>query len=354
MSGLYDSKPVQIQIWMGELEPWWDENAVRQIWNNALSGDSSAYIPSIKVIKDRNAMSSAIQNSGYCFLNVKDSSCAARVVSFNGSPIASQPNKAFRLNWASSLQGNIAPKAFASQDYSLFVGDIANDLAESSLFEFFQKKFPSCFSARIMTDPITGFSKGYGFVKFSREQEANAALVQTQGAILNGRPIRVSTASKSGPSANSVKPALQPKVTVPPQQASPAFNQFSDPNNTTLFIGGLSSYVTAEELRVLFENFGKIVYVKIPPGKNCGFVQYFRRRDAEQALIQMQGYPLGHSRVRISWGEKAAQRAVYEKQKMAAMEELEFVDIVSIPNEAILNDLYLESKRLRNSQLDLH
>lgn len=350
----YDSKPAQIQIWMGDLEPWWDENAVRQIWNNAFSGDSSAYIPSIKVIKDRSAMSSAIQNSGYCFLNVADSSCAARVVSFNGSPVPSQPNKAFRLNWASSLQGNIAPKASTSQDFSVFVGDIANDLSESSLLDFFQKKFPSCFSARIMTDPTTGYSKGYGFVKFTREQEANAALVQTQGAMLKGRPIRVSTASKSGTSASAAKPAAQPKVTVPPQQASPAFNQFSDPNNTTLFIGGLSPYVTAEELRVLFENFGKLVYVKIPNGKNCGFVQYISRRDAEQALTQMQGYPLGHSRIRISWGERAAQRAVLEKQKMAAMEELEFVDIVSIPNEAVLNDLYLESKRLQNGQLDLH
>lgn len=79
-------------------------------------------------------------------------------------------------------------------------------------------------------------------------------------------------------------------------------NQFTDPNNTTVFVGGLSGYVTEDELRSFFQGFGEITYVKIPPGKGCGFVQFVHRHAAEMAINQMQGYPIGNSRVRLSWG----------------------------------------------------
>jgi len=47
---------------------------------------------------------------------------------------------------------------------------------------------------------------------------------------------------------------------------------------------------------------GMKVRVKIPPGKGCGFVQFVQRHAAEMAINQMQGYPIGNSRVRLSWG----------------------------------------------------
>lgn len=95
---------------------------------------------------------------------------------------------------------------------------------------------------------------------------------------------------------------------VPPQPYYSGFNpmqpmnQFTDPNNTTVFVGGLSGYVTEDELRSFFQGFGEITYVKIPPGKGCGFVQFVHRHAAEMAINQMQGYPIGNSRVRLSWG----------------------------------------------------
>jgi RNA recognition motif-containing protein len=79
-------------------------------------------------------------------------------------------------------------------------------------------------------------------------------------------------------------------------------NQFTDPNNTTVFVGGLSSLVTEDELRLYFQPFGDITYVKIPAGKGCGFVQYLTRPSAELAILKMQGYPISNSRVRLSWG----------------------------------------------------
>ena len=180
-----------------------------------------------------------------------------------------------------------------------------------------------------MTDPLTGQSRGYGFVRFSDENDQKAALTQMQGVYCGNRPMRISTATpknKGGPGnmgggggggmggmMGGMMPPNQQMgypQQMQQQQQQPMFgyggqqpmNQFTDPNNTTVFVGGLSGYVTEDELRSFFQGFGEITYVKIPPGKGCGFVQFVQRHAAEMAINQMQGYPIGNSRVRLSWG----------------------------------------------------
>ena len=171
-----------------------------------------------------------------------------------------------------------------------------------------------------MTDPISGMSRGYGFVRFSDEGDQQRALQEMQGVYCGNRPMRISTATPKnktgggGPGAMGMPgpggPGGAPVGGMnymgnPPVgyygQPQP-MNQFTDPNNTTVFVGGLSGYVTEDELRSFFQGFGEITYVKIPPGKGCGFVQFVQRHAAEMAINQMQGYPIGNSRVRLSWG----------------------------------------------------
>ncbi len=53
----------------------------------------------------------------------------------------------------------------------------------------------------------------------------------------------------------------------PPFNPMQPMNQFTDPNNTTVFVGGLSGYVTEDELRSFFQGFGEITYVKIPSAR---------------------------------------------------------------------------------------
>ncbi|KAK7029306.1 hypothetical protein R3P38DRAFT_3354035, partial [Favolaschia claudopus] len=47
---------------------------------------------------------------------------------------------------------------------------------------------------------------------------------------------------------------------------------------------------------------GDSFHVKVPVGKHCGFVQFVRKADAERAIKKMQGFPVGGSRIRLSWG----------------------------------------------------
>jgi RNA recognition motif-containing protein len=62
----------------------------------------------------------------------------------------------------------------------------------------------------------------------------------------------------------------------------------ADPQNTTLFIGGLSAAVGEDDLRITFSRYGPIVYTKVPPGKGCGFVQFVNRHEAENAMRELQ------------------------------------------------------------------
>lgn len=226
-------------------------------------------------------------------------------------------------------------------DMSLFVGDLAPDVTEEYLFSFFKNYFPSVkgakvgartvsyicqyfgttsqtfvpFSLQVISDPATGRSKGYGFVRFGSEAERDRALADMNGVYISTRPIRVSIATAKKP---------MEREGVPPVRSTPAsstggasatstgtpVHPDADPNNTTLFIGGLHASITEEQLRFTFLRFGEIVYTKIPQGKGCGFVQFVDRKAAEYAMQEMQGYILGGQAIRISWGRSSARGPV--------------------------------------------
>ncbi|KAF2681045.1 RNA-binding domain-containing protein [Lentithecium fluviatile CBS 122367] len=295
-------------LWMGELEPWIDENFVRSIWYNM--GENV----NVKMIRDKFS-----GNAGYCFVDFASSAAASKALTLNGQLIPNS-NRPFKLNWASG--GGLADRSRDDRgpEYSIFVGDLGPEVNEFVLVQLFQNKFPSCKSAKIMSDPISGMSRGYGFVRFTSEEDQQKALTEMQGVYCGNRPMRISTATpknKSGgpggpgmggmPPGGGGGPVGMYGMGAPPMGyygggAPQPMNQFTDPNNTTVFVGGLSGYVTEDELRSFFQGFGEITYVKIPPGKGCGFVQFVQRHAAEMAINQMQGYPIGNSRVRLSWG----------------------------------------------------
>ncbi|KAK6520317.1 hypothetical protein TWF506_000593 [Arthrobotrys conoides] len=260
-------------LWMGELEPWIDENFIRSVWYSL--GEQV----NVKMIRDKFNGS-----AGYCFVDFTSPQAAAKALALNGTQIPNS-NRPFKLNWASG--GGLADRRDdRGPEYSIFVGDLGPEVNEFVLVSLFQGRFQSCKSAKIMTDPISGMSRGYGFVRFADEMDQQRALTEMQGVYCGNRPMRISTATPKNKGGN--QGMMQQGM--------------GDPNNTTVFVGGLSGYVTEDELRSFFQGFGEITYVKIPPGKGCGFVQFVQRHAAEMAINQMQGYPIGNSRVRLSWG----------------------------------------------------
>ncbi|KAL9636148.1 MAG: hypothetical protein Q9164_003004 [Protoblastenia rupestris] len=245
-------------LWMGELEPWMDENFVRTVWYNM--GESV----NVKMIRDKFS-----GNAGYCFIDFSNPAAAAKGLTLNGSIIPNS-TRPFKLNWASG--GGLADRSNNDRgpEHSIFVGDLGPEVNEYVLVSLFQNRFPSCKSAKIMTDPISGMSRGYGFVRFSDEGDQQRALSEMQGVYCGNRPMRISTATPKnkpgggpggmpGGMGGGAGSHVGPMGGVPPYQMGQPpmgfynqpqpMNQFTDPNNTTVFVGGLSGYVTEDELR---------------------------------------------------------------------------------------------------------
>ncbi|EIE18010.1 hypothetical protein COCSUDRAFT_31894 [Coccomyxa subellipsoidea C-169] len=309
-------------LWMGDLAYWMDESFIYSIFVG------TGNLVSVKIIRNKNTAVS----EGYGFVEFATHEAAEQVLrTFNGCPIPNT-DQIFRLNWAAFGVGKVT----TDSDYSVFVGDLAPDVTDYALQEHFRQFFASVRSAKVITDPLTGRSKGYGFVRFGNEAERDRSLTEMSGHVINSRPIRVSIATAKKSQTATMLPKqcqnfdfenfrLRVQGAPAPVASQPHPSDY-DPNNTTLFIGGLSSGVSEDDLRVLFGRFGDIVYTKIPPGKGCGFVQFVQRPAAESAMAQMQarcspslfGQILGGSTIRISWGRSSTSRAAVNAAAAAA------------------------------------
>lgn len=182
-------------LW-GNFEPWMDEEYAKQVCK-LMSWDPV----NIKVPHPAPDPTTGQQanNPGYCFLTFSTPAHAASILAQinnngKGSPMT-MPNssKPFVLNWAPAVPPSInttfpsAAPAYSGnsqqyqKEYSIFVGDLAPETSNSDLVAVFRnpvlglrndrepkfiRPFLSCKSAKIMLDPVTGVSRGYGFVRY--------------------------------------------------------------------------------------------------------------------------------------------------------------------------------------------
>lgn len=75
----------------------------------------------------------------------------------------------------------------------LFVGNLSYEVTESELNDLFAA-FGEVVSVKIITDRLTGNSKGFGFVEMSTRQEAEQAIQGLNGKTVRNRSIVVSEA----------------------------------------------------------------------------------------------------------------------------------------------------------------
>jgi RNA recognition motif-containing protein len=75
----------------------------------------------------------------------------------------------------------------------LYVGGLPYAISDGQLEELFSAH-GTVESARVITDRMTGRSKGFGFVEMSTQEEAEAAMEKLNGSDLEGRTITVNEA----------------------------------------------------------------------------------------------------------------------------------------------------------------
>lgn len=79
----------------------------------------------------------------------------------------------------------------------LFVGGLPWAVDDARLEEAFAPH-GEVTSARVVTDKFTGKSRGFGFVEYATDEQAQAAIDALDGADLDGRTINVNVARPKG------------------------------------------------------------------------------------------------------------------------------------------------------------
>lgn len=168
-------------LWMGDLDDGMEEAAISAAF--VAAGET---VVSVKCIKNRFDGKPA----GYAFVEFSTIEASQRaLLRLNGKPMPNaDPPKRFKLNTASKNRND-------NEEYSIFVGDLTDDVDDFNLYETFQKRYPSCKGAKVVLGN-GGVSRGFGFVRFSNQGEQMGALREMQNfGGLGGRPIRVSGAT---------------------------------------------------------------------------------------------------------------------------------------------------------------
>lgn len=130
--------------------------------------------------------------AGYCFVNfMSDDQSIDAMHKLNGKPIpGTNPIVRFRLNSASN--SNKLPGS--EREYSIWVGDLSSDVDDYNLYRVFSNKYSSIKTAKVILDS-SGFSKGYGFVRFGMEEEQKSALYEMNGYVgLGLKPLKICNA----------------------------------------------------------------------------------------------------------------------------------------------------------------
>ncbi|OMP10710.1 hypothetical protein COLO4_04340 [Corchorus olitorius] len=100
--------------------------------------------------------------------NLQKKSATLAILSLSGRHLFGQPIK---VNWAYAS----GQREDTSGHFNVFVGDLNPEVTDAMLFGCFSV-YPSCSGARVMWDQKTGRSRGFGFVSFRNQQDAQNAI----------------------------------------------------------------------------------------------------------------------------------------------------------------------------------
>lgn len=168
-------------LYVGALPKTVSEELIKELFQTA------GAIVSIKLLNDKNR-----PGFNYAFIEFENPQHAEiALTNLNGKIIN---NSEIKINWAyqsSTINSTQNPNELI---YNIFVGDLSPEVDDETLFNAFEK-FQSLKQAHVMWDMQTSRSRGYGFVTFANQQDAELALQTMNGEWISGRAIRCNWAS---------------------------------------------------------------------------------------------------------------------------------------------------------------
>ncbi|XP_074269251.1 oligouridylate-binding protein 1-like isoform X2 [Silene latifolia] len=301
--------PPQIEtILSGNLPPGFDASACRSVYIGNIHPQvtepllqevftGTGPIEGCKLIRK--------EKSSYGFVDYYDRrSASLAILSLNGRHLFGQPIK---VNWAYAS----SQREDTSTHHNVFVGDLSPEVTDATLFQCFSV-YPTCSDARVMWDQKTGRSRGFGFVSFRNQQDAQSAINDLNGKWLGSRQIRCNWATK-GASGNDDNQSIDSKsvveVTYGTSDGQEKTNEDGPENNpqyTTVYVGNLAMEATSVDLHRHFHALGAGVIedVRVQRDKGFGFVRYSTHLEAARAIQLGNTRPLFGKPIKCSWGSK--------------------------------------------------
>ncbi|CAK9159230.1 unnamed protein product [Ilex paraguariensis] len=259
-------------VYVGNIHPQVTELLLQEIFS------STGPLEGCKLIRK--------EKSSYGFVDYFDRrSAALSIVSLNGRHLFGQPIK---VNWAYAS----SQREDTSGHFNIFVGDLSPEVTDATLFACFSV-YPSCSDARVMWDQKTGRSRGFGFVSFRNQQEAQSAINDLNGKWLGSRQIRCNWATKGAgindDKQNSDSTSILELTNGTSEDGQEKTNDDGPENNpqyTTVYVGNLAPEVTSVDLHRHFHalGVGVIEDVRIQRDKGFGFVRFSTHAEAARAI----------------------------------------------------------------------
>uniref|UniRef100_A0A8C6FRE9 RRM domain-containing protein n=1 Tax=Moschus moschiferus TaxID=68415 RepID=A0A8C6FRE9_MOSMO len=182
------------------------------------------------------------------------------------------------------------------QPRTLYVGNLSRDVTEVLILQLFSQIGP-CKSCKMITEHTS--NDPYCFVEFYEHRDAAAALAAMNGRKIWGKEVKVNWA------------------TTPSSQKKDTSNHFH------VFVGDLSPEITTEDIKSAFAPFD----MATGKSKGYGFVSFYHKLDAENAIVHMGGQWLGGRQIRTNWATRKppAPKSTQENNT----KQLRFEDVVN-------------------------
>lgn len=175
---------------------------------------------------------------------------------------------------------------------NVFIKNLDKSIDNKAMYDTFSA-FGNILSCKVAQDE-NGISKGYGFVHFETEEAANKSIEKVNGMLLNGRKVYVGRF-------------------IPRKEREKELGEKAK-LFTNVYIKNFGEDLSEEELRGMFEKYGRITSYKIMSkddgkSKGFGFVAFEDPEAAERAVAELNGKEIVEGKIMyVGRAQKKAER----------------------------------------------
>ncbi|KAI6174590.1 RNA recognition motif [Aphelenchoides bicaudatus] len=221
-------------------------------------------------------------------------------------------DREMKVNWAT--QPGTQQKIDTSRHFHVFVGDLSPEVDNKALKDAFVP-FGEVSDAKVIRDPQTLKSKGYGFVSYPKREEAERAIEQMNGQWLGRRTIRTNWATRK-PNENDTGFGSGSRFGSGGGGNSyhnrPSYDEIlsqAGTDNTSVYIGNIPQNASDDDVRAVFKRFGNVVDIRNFKTQGYSFVKFDTKESAARAIHEMNGAEFMGQNIRCSWGKADSTRA---------------------------------------------